>query len=46
MNGPAKRRSGRHDGDRDAGLMFWFWLPVIGAAIALAFIVLSWWIGF
>jgi hypothetical protein len=44
MNNPAGQRR-RRDQDRDAGLMFWYWLPVIGALISLAFIALGWLIG-
>lgn len=40
MNNPARQRP-RRDRDRDAGLMFWYWLPVIGALISLAFILLG-----
>jgi hypothetical protein len=41
MNDPAKHRP-RRERDRDADLMFWYWLPVIGAVIGLAFVVLGW----
>ena len=44
MNNPAKHRP-RRDQGRDADLMFWYWLPVIGALISLAFIALGWLIG-
>jgi hypothetical protein len=44
MNDPVRHRP-RRDRDRDAGLMFWYWLPVIGALIGLTFVLLGWVIG-
>jgi hypothetical protein len=43
MNDPAGHRPRR---DRDAGLKFWYWLPVIGAGIGLAFVLLDWLTGY
>lgn len=45
MIDPAGRRP-RRDLDSDAGPMFWYWLPVIGALIGFAFVILGWLAGF
>ncbi len=37
MNDQTKRRPGEWDRSRDKGLLFWYWLPVAAAAIALTF---------
>jgi hypothetical protein len=42
MNDPDGHRLGR---DRDASLMFWYWLPVVGGGIALAFVLVGWLFG-
>jgi hypothetical protein len=43
MNDPDGHRPRRgRDQDRDANLMFWYWLPVIGALIGLALVLFGW----
>jgi hypothetical protein len=37
MNDPVKRRHGEWDWIRVEGFLFWYWLPVAAAAIALTF---------
>ncbi|WP_170285108.1 hypothetical protein [Microvirga aerophila] len=44
MNDPDGHRP-RRDRNRDAGLMFWYWLSVVGGGIALAFVLVGWLIG-
>jgi hypothetical protein len=45
MNDPAKHRQVPRKQDRDNELMFWYWLPVVGAAVGLTFVVLERWLG-
>ena len=42
MNEPAGRVPDRRGYDRDAEHLFWYWLPVGGAGICLAFLLLVW----
>lgn len=36
---------GGQDDDGDRRLLFWYWVPVVGAGIGLMFMLLAWWIG-
>jgi hypothetical protein len=45
MNDPANHRQVRREHDRDNRYLFWYWLPVVGAAVCLMFVVLERWLG-
>ena len=45
MNDPGKYRRFSRRQDRDNEHLFWYWLPVVGAAVCLIFLVLERWLG-
>jgi hypothetical protein len=45
MNDRVKHRQVSREHDWDNEHLFWYWLPVIGAAVCLIFLVLGRWLG-
>jgi hypothetical protein len=46
MNDPPKHRQVSRERDWDDEHLFWYWVPVVGAAVGLIFLVLERWLSF